>query len=275
MNNRFSERKGLKEKKREIIKDALDVEMKNRLWNAFIQTIWDHFKVYGLTRMFKQFFIDLWDNYFKVPIDEMPDRHDHLYSIFRDIFLGETEYYLTLDFIEYFIRNYINDTIRNNFKNACNQVLKEELSIYRIVGNSIIELTSEQEIEEIEHALEFSPDPVRTHINTAIELLKKKTVNGYRNSIKESISAVESVCRIITNKPKIELSRALNLIDDRIEFHPALKSGLVKIYAYTSDENGIRHSLMEHPNLTVDDAKFMLVMCSAFVNYLRGKLNSD
>jgi len=275
MNNRFSKRKGLTEKKNEIIKDTLNIEMKNRLWNAFIQTIWSHFKAYGLTVTFKQFFRDLWDNFFKSPIDTIPNRYDQLFSLFRDIFLGDTEYYFILDFIEYLIRNYLNDSIRENFKDACNQVLKEELSLYRIVGDSIMELTSEQEIETIEHALEVSPDPVKSHLNTAIDLLKKKTVDGYRNSIKESISAVEAICRIITNKPKIELSKALKLIDDRIEFHPALKSGLIKIYAYTSDESGIRHSLMEHPNLNIDDAKFMLVICSAFVNYLQGKVSSN
>ena len=56
--------------------------------------------------------------------------------------------------------------------------------------------------------------------------------------------------------------------------HPAFKSGLEKIYGYTSDEHGIRHSLMDNPNLNIDDAKFMLVICSAFVNYFQGKVNN-
>ena len=166
MKERFSERKGLTKKKIEIIKDTLDLQMKNRLWNAFIQTIWNHFKIYGLTVMFKEFFRNLWDKLFKLPIDNIPNRHDRILSIFRDIFLGDIEYYLILDFIEYFVRNYLNDKIKNNFKNACNQVLKEELSVYRIVGDSIIELTSEQEIETIEHALEVSPENNRTCVRS-------------------------------------------------------------------------------------------------------------
>ncbi|KKK91362.1 hypothetical protein LCGC14_2713730 [marine sediment metagenome] len=275
MKERFSERKGLTKKKIEIIKNTLDLQMKNRLWNAFMQTIWPHFKTYGLTNMFKQFFRNLWDNFFKSPIDTIPERHDHILSIFRDIFLGDTEFYVIFDFIEYLVRNYLNNNIKNNFKDACNQILKEELSAYRIVGDSIMELTSEQEIETIDYALEVSPDYVKKHLNTAIDLMKKKTVDGYRNSIKESISAVEAICRKITNKPKIELSRALKLIDKKINFHPAFKSGLEKMYAYTSDEDGIRHSLMGNPNLNIDDAKFMLVICSAFVNYLQGKVNSE
>ena len=40
---------------------------------------------------------------------------------------------------------------------------------------------------------------------------------------------------------------------------------------YTSDAAGIRHALLEDPNLDAEDAKFMLVACSAFINYLWAK----
>jgi hypothetical protein len=43
------------------------------------------------------------------------------------------------------------------------------------------------------------------------------------------------------------------------------------MYGYTSDAEGIRHALMDEPTLESEDAKFMLVSCSAFVNYLRSK----
>jgi hypothetical protein len=43
------------------------------------------------------------------------------------------------------------------------------------------------------------------------------------------------------------------------------------MYGYTSDAQGIRHALMDEPNLSFEDAKFMLVSCSAFVNYLIAK----
>ncbi len=53
-----------------------------------------------------------------------------------------------------------------------------------------------------------------------------------------------------------------------IELHPIRKVVLDKFYNYTSDADGIRHALIDEPNLSFEDAKFMLVSCSAFVNYL-------
>lgn len=53
--------------------------------------------------------------------------------------------------------------------------------------------------------------------------------------------------------------------------HPALKGAFEKLYGYTSSAKGIRHALLDEPNLGFEDAKFMLVSCSAFVNYLKSK----
>jgi len=50
--------------------------------------------------------------------------------------------------------------------------------------------------------------------------------------------------------------------------HPSLKQGFEKLYGYTSDDDGIRHALLDEANLDMEDARFMLVSCSAFVNYL-------
>jgi len=50
--------------------------------------------------------------------------------------------------------------------------------------------------------------------------------------------------------------------------HSALKSAFSSLYGYTSDADGIRHALLNEPNLYFEDAKFMLVSCSTFINYL-------
>jgi hypothetical protein len=46
----------------------------------------------------------------------------------------------------------------------------------------------------------------------------------------------------------------------------------MKLYAYTSDEDGVRHAMLEEPDLTVADAKFFLLSCTSFINYLKSKL---
>ncbi len=41
----------------------------------------------------------------------------------------------------------------------------------------------------------------------------------------------------------------------------------LKLYGYSSDEDGIRHAILEEKEIGFDEAKFMLVACSGFVNY--------
>jgi len=36
-------------------------------------------------------------------------------------------------------------------------------------------------------------------------------------------------------------------------------------------KNGIRHAMLEEPNIGVEDAKFFLLACTSFVNYLKSK----
>lgn len=81
-------------------------------------------------------------------------------------------------------------------------------------------------------------DPVKTHIQTAIDLLSDKINRDYRNSIKESISAVENICRVITKNPKTTLGQALKVVEENLQIHGALRSAFDKIYSYASDEDG-------------------------------------
>ncbi|QND42281.1 hypothetical protein HB770_10365 [Rhizobium leguminosarum bv. viciae] len=52
-----------------------------------------------------------------------------------------------------------------------------------------------------------------------------------------------------------------------------MKQGFLRIYDFTSDEKGLRHSLLDKEASDVDesDALFMLGACSAFVSYLVAK----
>ena len=45
--------------------------------------------------------------------------------------------------------------------------------------------------------------------------------------------------------------------------------------SYTSDADGIRHSMLEESSLSFSDAKFMLVACSGFINYVLGRCAED
>ncbi len=159
----------------------------------------------------------------------------------------------------------------------CSSMLERELSGYRFIAGKIAPITSEQEISEvseIEEALasKDSLQPVAIHLQTALDLLSDRESPDYRNSIKESTSAVEAMCRLIAGSGAT-LGKALGEIrrQGKVDLHGALEDAFDKLYGYTSDEGGIRHSLLEEPDSDFEDAKFMLVACSAFINYLKVK----
>ena len=105
-----------------------------------------------------------------------------------------------------------------------------------------------------------------------MELYADRENPNYRNSIKESISAVESIARVVSELDKATLGDALKAIDQSDQLHPALKEGFLKLYGYTSDEQGIRHAMLVEPNITAADARYFLVSCSSFVNYLKAQI---
>ena len=62
-------------------------------------------------------------------------------------------------------------------------------------------------------------------------------------------------------------------IEKKFQIHSALKSAFSALYGYTSDSGGIRHSLLKDDiSVSFEDAKFMLVSCSGFINYLKAKI---
>ncbi len=181
------------------------------------------------------------------------------------------EWFERLDFIEFCVQK---NEDRTAFVKLCNIFFEREMSAYRIVGNEIVQITSEEEIAEIEKSLNLGDkfSSARTHLQTALQLLADKKKPDFRNSMKESISAIESLCKIITGDKNATLGDSLKVIEKKYPLHESLKKAFSALYGYTSDSGGIRHSFKDEvSDLKFEDAKFMLVICSAFVNYLIAK----
>jgi hypothetical protein len=215
------------------------------------------------------FFLSLWHHYFKLSTDEMPFSFDSAVSFVRKHFF-EGKWHDVYDFIE-FVLGALNDETQDGLRKSWNFMLERENSGYRIVGTQVVEITNDVELSEIDRASSSSTEGAQRHLRTALAHFANKKNPDYRNSIKESISAVESICRTYTGNSGATLGAALNELQSKLGMHGALKSALSSLYGYTSDEHGIRHAMLEEPNLGSAEAKFMLVACSAFVNYIVSK----
>lgn len=212
-------------------------------------------------------------------------RDGRRYHIVATLFLEDEHnpWYRKLDLVEFTVKylyslsneDYRFLSVSDEFIKQLNSEFERLNFAYRVVGTEIVEITSKEELTAIETSMHDSPTNIRTHLNNALELYAQRPVGDYRNSIKESISAVEAYCREITRENT--LGKALDkLKDNGLVIPPVLKSAFEKLYAYTNQPNtGIRHALMDDEGTYTpasEEALFMLVSCSAFINYLNKKL---
>ncbi len=276
----FSQRIGKKDIRQSLQTDYIDHVLENRLWNNilndFIGQISDYssrFEESLRAKIFKY----IWEDFFEFKTDEIPSYMDGSFSTagfteyIKDWF-QKAKWYEKYDFIE-FISN-ISESLGLDFITKVNNNLKRELAGYTIIQNKIVQITSDQEVQAIEEAIINTSKykSVEIHLSQAIELLSNRQNPDYRNSIKEAISAVEAYCCILTGDSKATLGKALTQIEKTHKIHNAMKSSFSALYGYTSDSGGIRHSLLEDDiDVTLEDAKFMLISCSAFINYLKAK----
>lgn len=155
---------------------------------------------------------------------------------------------------------------------ALNGVFERELVGYRFVDCLITPITDETELNEIKQAITNTDTNALDHLRKAVQLLSNRDAPDYANSIKESISAVEALCANITGasgKNSVLSNTLKHLQGTGTIIHPALREAFLKLYAFTSDADGVRHAAgMDGEKATFAEAKFMLVACSAFVNYL-------
>ena len=275
----FSERKGLKPISETVQTNSMTTELRNSLWNALHIAIWSEagflYGRQGGLGEIDTFSEQFWFRYLKKPIDERPsygytDHAGRILKIIRDEFFacGWNEVY---DFLEFVVSAFTRSKPR--LPDFLNKVLEREMAGYRFIDGHAVDIVGEQEREMLEQALadtKFSG--VASHLARALELLADRTNPDYRNSIKESISAVEAMARIVAASPKATLGDALKALEKSGKLHTALKDGFSSLYGYTSDEQGVRHAMLTEPNLSQADAKYFLLSCTSFVNYLKSNL---
>ena len=187
--------------------------------------------------------------------------------------LESKEWYTIFDFVERYLAVSDENTYAK-MANEFNHILEDEVSAYRILDRFVVPITNKAELATIEEAKSTPYDSVRTHVSKALALYADRKAPDYENSIKESISAVEAMCCIITGLTGAQatLGAAIKkLKDNGVHIHRAMETAFSSLYGYTSDENGIRHGGIDFTNAPAEDAKYMLISCSAFVNYLMEK----
>lgn len=268
---------GLKQKPA-IQLESMDEALRNSLFNVARPFLLEGLSSSKISsrRPWKDRFNRMWSGFFKLPLHDSPANYagDKKPNAFIYDFFQNADWNRVYDAIEFLV--YLsNERLSADF----NDVLEREVAGYRILNGVVTPISDAAQIEAIQSGLEASSETrlsgVNSHLATSLRLLSDREQPDYRNSIKEAISAVESLASVVTGQKRPNLKDALRELERSETLHPALKGAFLKLYGWTSDEDGVRHALMENSELDFADAQFMLVTSSAFVHFMVAKLADE
>jgi hypothetical protein len=188
-------------------------------------------------------------------------------------FFKKSDYVEIFDFLTFLIRD---QDCPKDLVVRLAAALEQPFSPYRlsIKAKTIFPAVEEAEAKSLERDLDtaFSTpfSGSKTHLQSALQALGE---GDYRATVRESIHSVESAIKDFTGDESATLSKAIKSLVGELGVHKALTDAFDKLYAYTSDEKGIRHALVFGDNEKVgfDEAIFFLSACTAFVGFLGRK----
>lgn len=217
-------------------------------------------------------FYDLHTLLWEKPADEFTNEWNTIKESMKE-FLTRYPHNRIFDFLQFVLRHALCPA---NFYNVVEYTLEHFMCAYSIIrdGPTIIPIAVPEQRESVEKAFQvLSSGPfegARSHLRKSVELIDSNDPAG---SVRESIHAVESIARLLGPNANTSLSPALQALSEKgVTLHPAFKIGIEKLYGYTSDQAGIRHSLLnDNPDVDIEDAVFMFGACAAFSAYLVNK----
>ena len=276
----FSQAQGLEPLPRALALAELPEVVRNRLWDVFYRTTIGHSAIPHGRRYrvvhdpWKEVLLDLHVKFFNKPTDGFESFVERIRDHYKYYILGDTKYNKVFDLIQSIMRH---PGCPPEFTNGIKQVFRECSMAYVVDTNGPPTIFSAATPEEGEN-IRMAREDLRTadlpaasgHLQRAAELMND---GEWRESAHESISAVESVGLGLGVRGST-LARVLKRLrsDPVWRIHPAFLTVLDKLYAYASDEQGVRHAAVDdQEHVGREEAQFMLGVCAASCSYLLGK----
>lgn len=274
----FSQREGKAPLPEPMRLEHVSKDFRNLVWLAIYKIIREE-SVHDSSYRNGASMLDIVPDYI---VRALSDPHDHIndkpskhQKFLQEIILREG-YDKVVTLVEFILRhNLCPKQLQKDLKNAFKEVpiaytVQTVNGLPTIVPRSSEEsgAATQQAIETIEQK---GPAGAKTHLRDAAEAINERR---YADAVRESIHAVESVARTIDPKASKTLRPALRSLEaGGVLKHPAFQEACIKLYKYTSDENGIRHALLDEgaADVDLDDAVFMFGACASFAAYLANR----
>ncbi len=269
----FSQAQGYEKLPSPLELEELSDDARRELWDlVFVSVGVQHIEGYGsfLDDAWASIFETLHRDFLKRPRDRFTSTPDTL-ETYRAFILQGPEFNKVFDLLQMIMRH---PNCPPEFTAGVAEVFERCRLAYYLDTNgppTIFPAATQKEGEAIREAIQgfrtAGLPGAEAHLREAAALINQRDWAG---SVRESIHAVESVARQLDPKASKTLGPALSTLEKRGRLHPALKEAFSKLYGYTSDEEGVRHSLADSPESPVgrDEAVFMLGACASFASYL-------
>ena len=212
------------------------------------------------------------------PEDEVNTDYKSTMAFVKNVVLTDN-FYSVLDLLEIVCNDDAIHAIKRPFARQVHHLFEHHAAPYRFDISRppfhFIPRGSKEQGEATQQALDTlrqaKMDGASAHLRKAAE-----AINGgrYAESVGNSIHAVESVARLIDPNAAKTLVPALKSLKDRgVLNHDALAKAFSALYGYSSNEQGIRHALLDRSeaNVGLDEAMFMYGACASFAAYLVSK----
>lgn len=270
----FMQMIGETELPRQLSPNEAPKNLRLRLWDE-VHTILNRTKTYRAGRGYlsdshRSHFAHVYSQVLEIPSDENRYSLSEFITRMKPIFLDDSPnmLYATIDVIlRYSGGNHV-------FTGPITGIMTHMQSPYRVYGTPpLLVPLDEHTIAVLKKAGEETNSLKNTgsnaHLTKAMNFL---STGEWTSSVRESINAVESLCRNLTGENT--LGKALNNFEKNgISIEGNLKNSIEKLYSWTNTDEGIRHALISQNSSNVSEAEaiYMVGVCASFCAYLTNK----
>ena len=279
----FSQAQGYEELPRPLRLGELSIEARTRLWNILYRYVAHDSKheshmgisVRELDYRWTEILVSLHENFHKLPIDEFSfpyTRLGNFVSEYKPILMNAS-FNKVFDLLLEIMRH---PHCSKDFSQSVSHEFEKSHVAYVVDLHSPVTIYPAVTKEEGKAVIQATAQLTSDGLVSAVTHLRKASDNinqgDYPSAVRESIHAVESTARQVDSNART-LEPALRTLEKAGALHPALKQAFSNLYGYTSDEQGVRHALIDNPRANVgqDEAVFMLGACASFSSYLARK----